>query len=131
MSFVLISAPARSPHGKKKDAHRLAGAPFAWMGRVTNAAAQFVEIAQIVSISAMTIPVRLRFAGALRQVPTLETLVLVMLSSFFAPTQNRISVSKKATATNRTAGFEPAPIPEAQMQKEHTANSARKVKLIQ
>jgi hypothetical protein len=53
------------------------------MGRVTNAAAQLVEIAQIVSMSATTILVGLRFVGALRQAVTSQALVLVMLSSFF------------------------------------------------
>jgi len=99
---------------KMKGAQPKSGAPFAWMGRVTNAAAQLIEIAQIVSISATIIPVGLRFAGASRRVVTSQALVSVMLPSSFLLTQRRISVSKKATATNQTAGFEPAPIPEAQ-----------------
>jgi hypothetical protein len=90
------------------------------MGRVTNAAAQLVEIAQTVSMSATTILVGLRFAGALRQAATSQALVLVMLSSSFLLTQLRISVSKKATATNQTAGFEPAPIPEAQFSRTYS-----------
>jgi hypothetical protein len=86
------------------------------MGRVTNAAAQFVAIAQIVSISATTVLVRLRFIGALRRVVILQAPVSVIMSSFFLSIQVRIHISKKATATNQTAGFEPAPIPEAQFE---------------